>query len=254
MLQMLSPSPQMHNINSCLSHCAFLAFVLSQKLHLLPFPFINPNCMSSILTCSLILFSITFSTTFIACSKSLIALYDPHPNGSPLPLYTGKITLPFQSSGMVPSVTIALHSSVNHSTPTSSAACNISATTLLCPAAFPFFILASAFLTSAFVIRQQGPSFVSQSVLLSHSFSSFNSFSIYPFQIPGILLPSITIFSFESFRQFTPSTSCLSFAICFAIRNTFLFSFSLSNSLATSFLLFSFASATAFRALILASL
>src|SRR5580692_11467255 len=69
-----------------------------------------------------ILFSITFSTTFIACSRSLIALYDPHSNGSPLPLYTGIITLPFQSSGMVPSDTIALHSSVNHSTPTSSAA------------------------------------------------------------------------------------------------------------------------------------
>src|SRR5580692_7384287 len=136
--------------------------------------------MSSIFTCSLILFSITFSTTFIACSRSLIALYDPHSNGSPLPLYTGIITLPFQSSGMVPSVTIALHSSVNHSTPTSSAACNISLTTLLCPAAFPFFTLSSAFLTSAFVIRQQGPSFVSQSVLLSHLFSSFNSFSYIP--------------------------------------------------------------------------
>src|SRR5580692_8815198 len=119
---------------------------------------------------------------------------------------------------------------------------------------FPFHHTFQCFLNFCFRNSAARTLFFVNSVLLSHSFSSFNSFSIYTFQIPGILLPSITIFPFESFRQFTPSTSCLSFAICFAIRNTFLFPFSLSNSLATSFLLFSFASATALRALILASL
>src|SRR5580692_11358409 len=75
-------------------YCTYLPFALcfscicliTKIASVVPFPLINPNCMSSILTCSLILFSITFSTTFIACSRSLIALYDPHSNGSPLPL------------------------------------------------------------------------------------------------------------------------------------------------------------------------
>ena len=49
-------------------------------------PAIKPNCMLSIFTIFLTLVSITLSSTFIACSSSLMPLYEPHAKASPFPL------------------------------------------------------------------------------------------------------------------------------------------------------------------------
>src|SRR5665811_2050361 len=73
--------------------------------------------MSSILTLFLTRASITRSNTFKACSSNLIPLYDPHSMASPFLLYTLTIELLLQSSGILPSLTTALHMSVIHRTP-----------------------------------------------------------------------------------------------------------------------------------------
>ena len=48
----------------------------------LELPGIKPNCMSSMVAWSRTLLYTTLSTTFMACSGSLVALCDPHDMGS----------------------------------------------------------------------------------------------------------------------------------------------------------------------------
>ena len=57
----------LHPYFSCICRTVKIASVV-------PFPGINPNCIASILTFSLILLSNTRSITFIACSSNFIAL------------------------------------------------------------------------------------------------------------------------------------------------------------------------------------
>src|SRR4051812_20724554 len=66
----------------------------------------------------------------------------------PFPLYTFTIQLLLQSAGTQPLLTTSLQISVNHFTPTSPAAFNISAATPDGPAALPLFALPIASLTS----------------------------------------------------------------------------------------------------------
>jgi len=62
----------------CIHHMVKIASVV-------PFPDINPNCISSIFALSLILHTDTCSVTFIAWPRSFIAVFDPHSIGSPGP-------------------------------------------------------------------------------------------------------------------------------------------------------------------------
>src|SRR6476469_4594922 len=99
-----------------------------------PLPGINPKCMSSMQILPSIIFllslaSTTLSNTFSPCSNNFTPLYDPHSRASPLPLYILTIQLLLQSSGILPSLTTSLHSSVILLTPSSPIALNISATT-----------------------------------------------------------------------------------------------------------------------------
>ena len=75
----ISPVPrQLHwlpiqsRVNFKLACFVFLS--LSGLASVVPLPFMNPNCMSSILICCRILCSKILSTTFIACSNNLIPL------------------------------------------------------------------------------------------------------------------------------------------------------------------------------------
>ena len=52
-------------------------------------PGLNPNCISSTTTFSMILVSNTRSVTFTPCSSNFIALQEPHSIGSPFSLNTG---------------------------------------------------------------------------------------------------------------------------------------------------------------------
>src|SRR6267154_1824143 len=101
-----------------------------------PFPGLNPNCISSNFTIPLTRASITLSNTFKTYSSSFILLYELHSRAFPFPLYTFTIQLLFQSTGISPLLTTSLQISVTHFTPDSPAAFNISATTPDGPAAF----------------------------------------------------------------------------------------------------------------------
>src|SRR5664279_2918855 len=122
-----------------------------------PRPGLKPNCILSICTLFLTLFSITRSRTFITWSNNLMPRYDPHSKALPLPLYMLTIQLFLQSCGIFPSVTTALHRSVIHCISTSPAAFNISATTPLGPGAFPNLAFFIATFTSSKVIPSHSP-------------------------------------------------------------------------------------------------
>ena len=129
-----------------------------------PFLDINPNCIESIFTFSLILHSNTRSLTFFACSSNCIALYEPRStpltsghqgqgfSPEPLPNYTEKSTIP-------------------HS-PQSSSAIITSDKISAGLAALSLLRILRAFKISFHLITSQGFPTFSQGVALSHVFSS----------------------------------------------------------------------------------
>src|SRR5664279_3844710 len=173
-----------------------------------PRPGLKPNCILSICTLSLTLFSITRSRTCITWSNNLMPRYDPHSKALPLPLYTLTIQLFLQSCEIFPSVTTALHRSVMHCIPTSPAAFNISATTPLGPGAFPNLAFFIATFTSSKVIPSHSPGtlYTCSRFSFFQSNSSFSSSSKHSFHTFFIFASSITSFPCLSLTQFTPTT------------------------------------------------
>src|SRR6478609_9371263 len=134
-------------IHNSLRFCRYFSCtcLTTNTASVVPLPGINPKCMSSMQILPSIIFllslaSTTLSNTFSPCSNNFTPLYDPHSRASPLPLYILTIQLLLQSSGIFPSLTTSLHSSVILLTPSSPIALNISATTPVGPAAFSSFI------------------------------------------------------------------------------------------------------------------
>ena len=104
-----------------------------------PLPFINPNCISSI---SILLPNSVFKDPFYhfhSMFQQLNSSIRSTLHWIPSPLKSNT-TLDFQSSGMQPSCTISLHKSSIHRVPISPVDCTISATSPDKPRALSFHL------------------------------------------------------------------------------------------------------------------
>src|SRR5687768_9758129 len=131
------------------------------------------------------------------------------------------IQLFFQSSGILPSLTTALHMSVTHCTPASPEAFSISTSTPDGPAAFPLLALDSADRTSCTEKHSHGPLTASTSPNPSrfHSNSSFNNVSKYSFYTSFTSSSSTITRPTLFFTLHAPTTSPFFLAICFTTLN-----------------------------------
>jgi hypothetical protein len=106
------------------------------------------NCISSTDTNFLNLPSTIFFNTFIPYSISLMPLLLSQLSAYPFCLYSGIITLFFQSLGITFPLHILFSNTCNHSTPSSHNAFTISAPIPDGPVAFPHLVLFTALRTS----------------------------------------------------------------------------------------------------------